>query len=100
MKTYTRRDIVTASAAAIAAAPLVALSSRAGVAADAPQLDPDNAQAKALSYVHLSPRAGQNCANCQLYTGDVTADWGPCAIFPGRQVASAGWCSAWVKKSG
>lgn len=100
MKNYSRRDIVTASAAAIAAAPLIALSSRAGLAAGAPQLDPDDAQARALSYAHTSSKAGQNCANCQLYTGDAAAEWGPCAIFPGRQVASAGWCSAWVKKTG
>ena len=100
MKKYNRREVITASAAAIAAGPLVALSSRVGIAADAPRLDPDNAQAKALSYAEMSPKAGQNCANCQLYTGDAAAQWGPCAIFPGRQVASAGWCSAWVKKAG
>lgn len=62
------------------------------------QLDPENPQAKALQYVHESPVAGQNCANCQLYTGDASAEWGPCAIFPGQNVASAGWCKAWVAK--
>ncbi|MCG6888043.1 MAG: high-potential iron-sulfur protein [Gammaproteobacteria bacterium] len=51
-----------------------------------------------MAYTHQSAKADSNCANCQLYSG--TADWGPCAIFPGRQVAGAGWCSAWVKRAG
>ena len=100
MKKITRRQIIGASAASIAFAPLIALSSRVSSAADAPQLDPEDAQAKALSYVHKSPKPESICANCQLYTGSADAAWGPCAIFPGKQVNSAGWCSAWVKKAG
>ena len=100
MKNFTRRQVLTASAAVIATGPLVALSQSAAVAADAPQVDPNDPQAKALSYVHESPRADNICGNCQLYTGDAAADWGPCALFPGKQVATAGWCSAWVKKAG
>ncbi len=100
MKTYTRRQVLSASAVAIAASPLIALSQRAAVAADAPAVDPNDPQAKALSYVHVTTVAGSNCANCQLYTGDASAEWGPCALFPGKQVAAAGWCSAWVKKVG
>ena len=100
MKTYTRRQVLTASAAAIAAVPLVALSQRAAVAADAPKVDPNDPQAKALSYVHESPKPENICGNCQLYTGDASAEWGPCALFPGKQVAVPGWCSAWVKKAG
>ena len=63
------------------------------------QLDPENPQAVALAYTHESTVAGQNCANCQLYTGTASAEWGPCAIFPGQNVASAGWCKAWVAKA-
>lgn len=42
--------------------------------------------------------AEQMCKNCQLFQGDGEA--GGCAIFPGKQVAAKGWCSAWVKKAG
>ena len=100
MKTITRRKLLGATAAAIASAPLLNLISRAADAADAPRVDPNDAQAKALSYVHESPKPDSVCANCQLYTGPADAAWGPCALFPGKQVAGAGWCSAWVKRAG
>jgi hypothetical protein len=41
----------------------------------------------------------QKCDNCQLWQGG-DAEAGGCAIFPGKQVAAKGWCSAWVKKAG
>ncbi len=97
---YTRTDVITASAAAIAAAPLIALSQQAAVASDAPKLDPNDPQAMALAYTHMSARAGADCGHCQLYTGDRSAERGACAIFPGKLVANAGRCSAWVGKAG
>lgn len=100
MTNITRRNLLGLSAAAIVAGPTLALSSRLSFASDAPRLDPDDAQAKALAYTHQSAKADSNCANCQLYSGAADADWGPCAIFPGKQVAGAGWCSAWVKRAG
>ncbi len=42
--------------------------------------------------------AEQKCLNCQLYQSKA-ADNGACAIFPGKLVAAAGWCSAYVKKA-
>jgi len=74
-------------------------------AQDLAKLDENDPQAKALNYVHDAaesnrPSPDQNCANCQLYTGDPGAEWGPCQIFPGKSVKAAGWCSAWVKKAG
>lgn len=42
--------------------------------------------------------APQHCANCQLYQGGATG-YGGCALFPGKQVAAAGWCSAYAKKA-
>jgi hypothetical protein len=42
--------------------------------------------------------AGQSCASCQLYQGPAKGA-GNCALFPGKQVASAGWCSAYAKKA-
>ncbi len=100
MKKLTRRDLLGLSAVAIVASPALALTSRLAFAADAPRLDPNDAQASALAYTHQSAKAGSNCANCQLYSAGAGAAWGPCAIFPGKQVAGAGWCSAWVKRAG
>ena len=76
--------------------------------AENPNLSPDDPQAMALGYVEDAgavdtskwPRKqeGQDCANCVLYQGG-DADWGGCGIFPGKQVAGAGWCNAWAPKS-
>ena len=100
MKELNRRQFLGSTAAVIALSPAMLVSGRSVVAADSARLDPSDPQAKALSYVHESPKADSNCVNCQLYTGAADAAWGPCAIFPGKQVAGAGWCSAWVKKAG
>ena len=69
------------------------------------QLDPENAQAKALGYKHDTNEVdnaaypthdvSQRCDNCQLAQG-VGKEWIGCALFPGKQVAAGGWCSAWV----
>ena len=77
-------------------------------AADMPKVDPADAQAKALGYAHDAASvdtakyanfvAGSNCSNCQLYLGG--DEWGGCGIFPGKQVAAQGWCSAYAKKAG
>lgn len=99
MNDISRRRMLGMSAAALIAGPALALSGRSAMAADLPRVDPDDAQAKALAYVHESAKADSQCRNCQLYTGDPAADWGTCAIFPGKQVAAAGWCSAWVRKA-
>jgi hypothetical protein len=39
----------------------------------------------------------QRCDNCALYQAKGAAAGG-CSLFPGKQVAAAGWCSAWAKK--
>lgn len=98
MKKFTRRQVLSISVA-LTATPLLGLGSRPAAAADQPKVDPTEPQAQALKYVHESPKPGQNCANCRLYTGAAASAWGPCAIFPGKQVAAAGWCSAWVAKA-
>lgn len=95
--TLTRRKFL-ARGAAVCIVPMLAFG-RNQALAQTPQVDPAGAQAKALEYTHQSVMADKNCANCQLYTGDAGSDWGPCAIFPGQQVASAGWCKAWVAKA-
>jgi len=67
-----------------------------------------DAQATALGYVADAGKAdkkkypkfaaGSNCATCQLYQGKSKEVAGPCLLFPNKQVAAKGWCSAWVKK--
>ncbi len=98
MKSISRRQMLTMTAATAAAIPLTALTGGA-VAGGHAKLDPENPQAKALSYTHESTNAAQNCANCQLYAGDAAAEWAACALFPGKEVAAKGWCSAWVAKA-
>jgi hypothetical protein len=75
-------------------------------AADLPHVDPASPQAQALGYVADAGKvdtakfanfvAGSACASCALYQGG--AEFGGCGIFPGQQVAAAGWCSAYAKK--
>ena len=91
-------------------APTFALKGEGSAWAQDNALDPESPQAKALGYVeHFDDvdqdvwaryEAGQQCSNCQLAQGDVTADWMNCGIFPGKQVAKKGWCNAWVQRQG
>ena len=77
-------------------------------ASAAPLVDVNDPQAKALGYVGDASKAdkakfkqyapGQNCTNCALYQGG-TAAQGGCALFPGKDVLGAGWCSAYAKKA-
>ncbi len=70
-----------------------------------PQLALDDPLAVGLQYVEdattstaANYKAGQNCANCLQIQGNDGDAYRPCAIVPGKSVASAGWCSAWVAK--
>ena len=103
-----RRRFLRGAVAGAVAAPIVGLlASGDATAAEQPKLDPSNPQAKALNYVHDASEAsnnpafkeGANCGNCIQWTGG-DADWGGCKIFPGKQVARAGWCAAWAKQAG
>ena len=91
-----RRNFVSLMTAGAAVIPVSALvASLPSHAADAP-VDPESAQAKALQYVSESEKSDQNCASCTLYQGAKGEDMGPCPLFPGASVMSAGWCSAYV----
>lgn len=78
-------------------------------AADLPAVDDNDAQAKALGYVHDTKKAdsakypkhtvAQKCGNCQLFQGKPADASGPCPLFAGKAVSSAGWCSAYIKKA-
>lgn len=96
MKHLTRRQLLGSTAAIAVSCPSVLLTGRA-LAAGVPRVDPNDPQAKALAYVRQTPRAANVWANCRLYDGAADADWGDCRIFPGKQVAAAGWSSAWVE---
>ena len=108
-KNLTRRKLLKSIAVALPAGSVVL--NQAAVAEDLPRLDPNDPAAKALLYVEniadldrSNPQAArfeesQNCANC-IQIQDDSGDWRPCAIFPGKVVAAAGWCSVWALKPG
>ncbi len=100
MKKYNRRQFLESTAVAVALTPVIIASTRSALANEVPRVDPQDPQAKALSYVHQSPKPDNLCSNCQLFQAPADTEWGPCAIFPAKHVAGGGWCSAWVKKSG
>lgn len=100
-----RRRFLRGAVTGVIAAPIAGLlGSRSADAAELSKLDPNNAQAKALNYVHDAAEAsanpafqeGSNCANCVQWTGG-DSEWGGCNIFPGKAVAREGWCSAWAQ---
>lgn len=73
------------------------------------KLDEKDPQAVGLGYVHDTKKADakkfpkhtneQKCNNCALYQGKAADAWGGCPLFGAKQVAGAGWCSAWAKKA-
>ncbi len=88
-----------------------ALTGAASAQAPLPKLDVNDPTAKALLYVEdhtkvdrKNPLAArftpdQNCSNCSQIQGKAGDAHRPCAIFPGKLVASNGWCSVWAKKA-
>jgi hypothetical protein len=102
--------------ALLALTPSLPLALRAGnsvaqqkPAAGMPHVDEADPQAQALGYKNDASKVdkkkfanfkdGETCANCQHFSGKAGEQWGPCAIFPGKQVNAKGWCSAWQKKA-
>jgi hypothetical protein len=43
-------------------------------------------------------KQGQQCTTCLQATGAVADAWLACNLFPGKVVASKGWCKVYVKK--
>lgn len=103
-RSFVQALVITAPAGAV-------LLSEQARAADMEKLDVNDPTAKALIYVEdvadvdtSNPLAArfepsQNCANCLQIQGTDGDEWRPCAIFPGKLVASAGWCSVWAPKA-
>jgi len=102
--------IAVPAGAALLDAAVNTVSAQAAAPAALPKLTLDDPSAKALLYVEdaskvdrKNPLAArftldQNCANCSQIQGKDGDAYRPCAIFPGKLVASKGWCSAWAKK--
>jgi hypothetical protein len=98
-----------APAAPAPAAPAPATAAAPAAAGALPMLDEKDATASALSYVADASRvdkakspnfvAGSLCSNCVQYKADATSEAGPCTIFPGKNVAAKGWCTAYAKKA-
>jgi len=75
-----------------------------------PMVSPQDPMAQTLGYVavasttdkgkHPNYAEGQLCSNCALYAGAAGSEKGPCPLFPGRNVAAAGWCVSYVRKTG
>jgi len=103
-----RRDFLKIGSLAVAS---IAIAASAGksVRAAAPHVDEKDSTAQSLGYKHDAAKvdqakfakykAGETCANCQLYQGKAGEAWGPCPIFGGKEVSAKGWCSAYVKKA-
>ncbi|MDE1894043.1 MAG: high-potential iron-sulfur protein [Xanthomonadaceae bacterium] len=75
-------------------------------AADLPPLSESDPTAKALGYVenagktaNAARKAGDDCSNCQFYSGGPTGR-GPCKLFPGKSVNAKGWCISHSPKKG
>jgi len=82
----------------------------AGAAFAQTKVEDTDEQAVALGYKHDTklidgkkyPKhdAKQHCANCQFWQGKPADPWAGCAMFGRKQIANAGWCTAWVKAPG
>ena len=95
-RVITRRALVKGGLIAGALLSVEALFISGAAYADLPELDPSDPAARGRDYVTQSVKSGAYCGNCSLYkkTGD---SMGSCALFAGKSVAFAGWCSGWVK---
>lgn len=102
-----RRKFIQLSA--VAAAGVMAQTTRTAQAQDLPPLTSDDPMGQAMKYTddassvdpatRTNPAAEQNCANCALVQGADGDERRPCQIFPGKSVAAAGWCSVWAPKA-
>ncbi|MFM1887105.1 MAG: hypothetical protein RL026_2262 [Pseudomonadota bacterium] len=105
-----RRSFLKVALAGAVGAQVVTQAAQAGQAAALPLVDPNDAGAKALGYVHDATKVdakanptykpNQKCSNCLQYVGKATDAQAGCNLFPGKSVKGAGWCKVWVQKPG
>ena len=103
-----RRIFLKSGSLAVAAIAILFHRGRPALAAD-PQVAESDSTAQALGYKHDAAKvdkakfpnykAGDTCANCQLFQAKPGAAWGPCPLFAGKEVSAKGWCSAYAKKT-
>jgi len=103
--TQSRRDFLHSGIALWAASLIPSVSIAGGL----PELKESDPIAIALGYkkdanavdpAKYPKRAGdagakQFCSNCALYSAGADG-LGGCTAIPGKQVAGAGWCNAWI----
>ena len=106
-----RRFLQFASASAVGFAVAIPALNAAepAPAATLPNLELDNPTAKALGYVEDAAKVDkvkypkhtpdQICGSCVLMQGDAKNARNPCTLFPGRSVATKGWCASFAKKA-
>jgi High potential iron-sulfur protein len=99
--TQSRRRFVKKLLLGAGLTPLATARLTASHAAELPLLSPDDPEAKKVKYTEDATKEksavkGNNCGNCALYEGTYKSARGPCQIFPGKDVKSAGWCSSWA----
>jgi len=87
---FTRRQILKAGAAALAAIPVLAVSGKAFATT--------NAQMRAAMKYQDSPNADKSCAVCaQFVPGKTAKDLGGCKLFAGdTEVSPQGYCVGWM----
>lgn len=103
--TESRRRFLKIAAGTTAVAVVMGGLPRFARAADLPPVTSADPTAKALDYVedaskssNAKYKAGDDCANCQFYTGTNTTGRGPCQLFPGKSVNAKGWCVSHTPK--
>ena len=102
--TESRRRFLKVAAGTTVAAMVIGGLPRFARAADLPALTEADPTAKALGYVedaskstNAKHKAGDDCGNCQFYSGGATGR-GPCQLFPGKSVNAKGWCVSHTPK--
>jgi hypothetical protein len=93
-----RRDFIKLSSVTAGATLIPLVNIPAVFAEEKPRLSLDDPQAKALDYTEVSPVEGQYCNNCVHATGDMSAEWVGCNLFPGKLVKGPGWCKVWAAR--
>jgi High potential iron-sulfur protein len=106
-----RRNFL-AVASVTGAAVLAGVRPSLSFAADAaavPHVSESDPTAKALGYVEDASKVdktkfpafkpGAHCATCNFFQGKAADAYAPCQIFPGKAVASKGWCASHSPKA-